>query len=118
MFISFEYVLTTYVAAFLHQLNADHRPGSMAAGCWSVPHVVGLINRYHASPAQTTVDGKALVSTFEGSDWAHNWLHVRNETAAICLVPNWSSLGPHGVAQKLDLIDGACKSIASVPSPC
>ncbi|KAH6617236.1 glycoside hydrolase family 71 protein [Chaetomium tenue] len=79
----------------------------MAAGCWSVPQVVSLINRYHASPAQATIDGKALVSTFEGPDWAHNWLSVRNETPAIYLVPNWSSLGPHGVAHKLDLIDGA-----------
>lgn len=77
-----------------------------------------MINRYHASPAQTTVDSKALVSTFEGSDWAHNWLHVRAETAAICLIPNWSSLGPHGIAHKLDLIDGACKLILSESSLC
>ncbi|KAH6842599.1 glycoside hydrolase family 71 protein [Chaetomium sp. MPI-CAGE-AT-0009] len=79
----------------------------MAAGCWSVPQVVSLINRYQASPAQTIVDGKPLVSTFEGADWAPNWLTVRDETADICLIPNWSSLGPHGVAHKLDLIDGA-----------
>ena len=82
----------------------------MAAGCWSVSQVASLINRYYALPAQTMVDGKALVSTFEGADWAHNWLSVRDETPDICLVPNWSSLGPHGVAQNLDLIDGACKS--------
>ncbi|KAK3294952.1 glycoside hydrolase family 71 protein [Chaetomium fimeti] len=78
----------------------------MAAGYWSVPQVVSLISRYQTSPAQTMVDGKALVSTFEGSDWAPNWLTVRNEIA-ICLIPNWSSLGPHGVAHKLDLIEGA-----------
>ncbi|KAK4153837.1 glycoside hydrolase [Chaetomidium leptoderma] len=79
----------------------------MAAGCWSVPQVVGVINRFKGSPAQMMVDGRPLVSTFEGPDWAPNWPVVRNETGDICLIPDWSSLGPHGVGQRLDLIDGA-----------
>ncbi|KAL2140250.1 hypothetical protein VTI28DRAFT_4039 [Corynascus sepedonium] len=79
----------------------------MAAGNWSVPHVVGFINRYKGSPAQMKVEGKPLVSTFEGPDWATNWPLVRNETGGICLIPDWSSLGPHGVGQCLNLIDGA-----------
>jgi hypothetical protein len=82
---------------------------SMAAGCWSVSQVVDLINRFRESPAQVMVDGKPLVSTFEGPDWAAHWPAVRCQTGDICLIPDWSSLGPHGVGQKLDLIDGACK---------
>ncbi|KAL2129258.1 hypothetical protein VTI74DRAFT_8012 [Chaetomium olivicolor] len=79
----------------------------MAAGCWPVSQVVDLIKRYRGSTAQTLVDGRPLVSTFEGPDWADNWPVVRDETGDIFLMPNWSSLGPYGVGQKLDLIDGA-----------
>ncbi|KAL2265944.1 hypothetical protein VTJ83DRAFT_5296 [Remersonia thermophila] len=79
----------------------------MAAGSWSVPQVVDLIRTYSGSPAQTRVDGLPLVSTFEGPGWAGNWAAVRRETGGICLIPSWSSLGPYGVGQKLDLIDGA-----------
>ena len=82
---------------------------SMAAGCWSVSQVVDLINRFKGSSAQVIVDGKPLVSTFEGPDWAAHWPEVRCQTGDICLIPDWSSLGPHGVGQNLDLIDGACK---------
>lgn len=84
----------------------------MAAGHWPVPYVVDLINRYKSSPAQVMVEGRPLVSTFEGPDWAANWPVVRGQTGDICLIPDWSSLGPHGVGQRLDLIDGACKSLA------
>lgn len=84
----------------------------MAAGCWPVCQVVELINRYKESAAQTNLDGKPFVSTFEGPDWADNWLTVRDQTGGIFLIPDWSSLGPYGVGQKLDLIDGACKSAA------
>jgi glucan endo-1,3-alpha-glucosidase len=79
-----------------------------------VSQVVDLINRYQGSSAQMMVDGRPLVSTFEGPDWASNWPTVRNETGGICLIPDWSSLGPHGVGQRLDLIDGACESIPVV----
>ncbi|KAL2162356.1 hypothetical protein VTH06DRAFT_7269 [Thermothelomyces fergusii] len=98
-----------------HAYRAAERSGcfylfisfDMAAGDWSVPHVVSLINRYQGSSAQMKVEGKPLVSTFEGPDWAPNWPTVRRETGDICLIPDWSSLGPHGVGQRLDLIDGA-----------
>lgn len=81
----------------------------MAAGQWSVPQVVDLINYYRESAAQIKIDGKPLVSTFEGPGWADNWLEVREQTGDIFLIPDWASLGPYGVGQKLDLIDGACK---------
>lgn len=87
----------------------------MAAGEWTVPQVVSLINEFKDSSAQCrVVDGgggsKPLVSTFEGPGWAENWAAVREAVTdgeGIYLVPDWSSLGPHGVREKLDLIDGA-----------
>lgn len=82
---------------------------SMACGEWSVDQVVNLINQYKNSSAQMAVDGKPFVSTFEGPGWADNWGAVRDQTGGIFLVPDWASLGPHGVGEKLDIIDGACK---------
>jgi len=82
----------------------------MAAGNWSVQQVVDLVNTYKNSRAQLKVDGgKPFVSTFEGPGWADNWNAVRQQTGGIFLVPDWSSLGAHGVAGKLGIIDGACK---------
>lgn len=81
----------------------------MAASEWSVQQVVDLINTHKNSPAQMKVDGKAFVSTFEGPGWAGNWNAVRQQTGNIFLVPDWSSLGPHGVGEKLGGIDGACE---------
>lgn len=68
-----------------------------------------LINEFRHAPAQCTVeDGRALVSTFEGPDWADKWAAVREATeGGIYLVPDWSSLGPEGVRRRLDVIDGA-----------
>ena len=71
--------------------------------------VVELVNRYKSSGAQMTVKGDPFVSTFEGPDWADNWAAVRSETGGLFLVPDWSSIGPYGVAEKLDMIDGACE---------
>ncbi|KAK1754285.1 glycoside hydrolase [Echria macrotheca] len=79
----------------------------MACGEWLVPQVVHIINCFKASPAQMKVDGKPFVSTFEGPHWADNWAAVREETGGIFLIPDWSSLGPYGVGERLDAIDGA-----------
>lgn len=81
----------------------------MAAGEWSVPQVISLINDFKDAPAQCKVDDGLLplVSTFEGPAWADRWATVREATGGIFLVPDWSSLGPWGVGHKLDLIDGA-----------
>ena len=86
----------------------------MEAGSWLVPHVVDLINRYKLFPSQMRAEGKPFVSTFEGPGWADNWARVRDETDGIYLIPDWSSLGPHGVGQRLDCIDGACKSTVAL----
>ena len=90
-------------------LPSTNQPShSMACGEWSVDQVVNLVNQYKNSDAQMTVDGEPFVSTFEGPGWADNWSTVRDQTGGIFLVPDWASLGPHGVGQKLDIIDGAC----------
>lgn len=83
----------------------------MAAGEWPVEQVVACINEFKNSPAQCRVNGLPFVSTFEGPQWAENWPAVRQATGGIYFVPDWSSLGPHGVGEKLGLIDGACKSL-------
>ena len=83
--------------------------------------VIRLIGQYNASPAQFRVDDKPFVSTFEGPGWPH-WEEVRSilepstMTGGIFLVPDWSSIGPHGLADKMDLIDGACELWALEPS--
>lgn len=71
--------------------------------------VVSLITAFCDSPVQCKVDGGLpLVSTFEGPGWAENWTAVREGVPrAIFLVPDWSSLGPEGLRQKLEGIDGA-----------
>ncbi|ROV89438.1 hypothetical protein VMCG_10210 [Cytospora schulzeri] len=79
----------------------------MAAGEWSTEQVISLINAFKDSAVYCRVDGSPLVSTFEGPQWAENWGRVREATGGIYLVPDWSSLGPHGVGEKLGLIDGA-----------
>lgn len=81
----------------------------MAAGDWPVEQVVACINEFKGSPAQCRVNGLPFVSTFEGPQWAENWPAVREATGGIYLVPDWSSLGPHGVGERLGLIDGACE---------
>lgn len=81
----------------------------MACGEWSVDKVVAIINQYKNHAAQMTVEGKPFVSTFEGPGWAENWSMVREQTGGIFLVPDWSSIGPYGVGEKVDIIDGACK---------
>lgn len=105
------YAAAGEVSGFVLFLSFD-----MACGEWSVDQVVDLINTHKDSPAQMKVDGKPFVSTFEGPGWAENWREVRGRTGGIFLVPDWSSIGPHGVGEKLDIIDGACKPPATRPT--
>lgn len=79
-------------------------------GKWDVSQVVELVNDYKDETAQVKVNGKPMVQTFEGSAWSSNWASVREQTGGVYLVPNWSSLGPYGLQDYLDVIDGACKS--------
>ncbi|KAI5459642.1 glycoside hydrolase family 71 protein [Mariannaea sp. PMI_226] len=76
-------------------------------GQWDVSQVVELVNDYKNDAAQVKVNGKPMVQTFEGHAWSSNWASVRSQTGGIFLVPNWSSLGPNGLADYLNDIDGA-----------
>jgi len=72
--------------------------------------VVGYLNQYKDSPAHFRVDNKPMVSTFEGVNNIWDWAHggpVRNLVGDIHFVPDWSSLGPEGIKQHLDKIEGA-----------
>ena len=81
-----------------------------AASSWSADQVVARVEQFRDSPAQFKIGGLPLVSTFEGVDWGlENWGTVREQTGGIHLIPDWSSLGPQGVAGRLDAIDGACE---------
>lgn len=55
----------------------------MAASSWTVDQVVQLVNQYKGASSQLKVNGKPLVSTFEGPGWADNWSSVRSATGDI-----------------------------------
>lgn len=74
---------------------------------WEPSVVAEWISQYKDSPAQFHVDGKPFVSTFEGVPFADQWPAVEAQTGDLYLVPDWSSIGPDGVSQHFDKIDGA-----------
>lgn len=81
-----------------------------AADGWTVESIANLTQRFIDEPAQYKVDGKPVVSTFEGVGFAREWRRVREKVpGGVYFLPDWSSLGPEGVGKKLDLIDGACE---------
>lgn len=82
-----------------------------AASTWDVAGVVARVNQFKDDASQFRIGGVPVVSTFEGTDWADNsgnWAAVRDQTGGIYLIPDWSSFGPDKIAEKLDVIDGAC----------
>lgn len=63
------------------------------------------------------VNGKPLVSTFEGtsSDQVNAWPSIRNSVpGGLYLVPDWTSLGPSGI--NTNLIDGAFSWVSAFRS--
>ncbi|RSL46654.1 hypothetical protein CEP53_010246 [Fusarium sp. AF-6] len=105
----------TWTLTQLHQAYAAAEAASFGmflsfdqqTSSWDSPAVVDLINTFKDSSAQVKRDGKPLVSTFEGPGWADQWAGVREQTGGIFLVPDWSSLGPNGLRDKLSVVDGA-----------
>jgi glucan endo-1,3-alpha-glucosidase len=76
---------------------------------WNVDNIANYTNAFKGEKAQFKVDGKPLVSTFEGPNFAESWKEVRKKVDGdIYLMPDWASLAPEGVGKKRDLIDGAC----------
>ncbi|KAK4443043.1 glycoside hydrolase [Podospora aff. communis PSN243] len=81
--------------------------GGPAGHAWNVSSVAGLIGEFKGEDAQYLVDGKPLVSTFEGTAFVDDWDAVRKEVdGGIYFVPDWSSMGPEGVGRVRDRIDG------------
>ncbi|KAM7213376.1 glycoside hydrolase [Rhypophila decipiens] len=80
-----------------------------APGDWTVDTIVNLTETFKDEPAQFKVDGKPLVSTFEGGEFIDGWKEVRKRVDGdIYFVPDWSGLGPQKIKeQAYDLIDGA-----------
>jgi len=78
-----------------------------ATGNWTVESVASLINDFRDEPAQFKVNGKPLVSTFEGFGFAEKWKDVRRKVPGdIYFVPDWSSLGYEGIQNVTNEIDG------------
>ncbi len=92
-----------------------------AHGGWNIDTISNLTNEFKDEPAQFKVDGKPLVSTFEGVGFTDGWKQVRTKVPGdIYFVPDWSSMGPHGVEKVLDQIEGHCwfSPRSSIPTVC
>ncbi|KAK3388486.1 glycosyl hydrolase family 71-domain-containing protein [Sordaria brevicollis] len=75
---------------------------------WDVDYIANLTNTFKDEPAQFKVDGKPLVSTFEGVEFVEGWREVRKRVdGGIVFVPDWSSIGPEGVRERVGEVDGA-----------
>lgn len=81
-----------------------------AQGPWSSQAVVNTIRTYANSPAQFTVNGLPLVSTFEGTAKASDWATIRQSTP-LFLVPEWTSIAPNDFKSSDEqYVDGVCRS--------
>jgi glucan endo-1,3-alpha-glucosidase len=84
--------------------------GGTVGKAWNASSVAGLIGEFKGEDAQYLVDGKPLVSTFEGTDFLDGWDAVRREVdGGIYFMPDWSSMGPEGIGRVKDRIDGHCE---------
>ena len=83
-------------------LSFDYATG----GPWSAGRVIDMVNTYKTSSAQFYYQDKPLVSTFEGTQSKGDWPHIKDATGCFFL-PTWTSLGPNGISDALDVVDGA-----------
>lgn len=79
---------------------------------WTPDDIIDILTTYGTNDAHFQVDGKPMVSTFEGTrdEDIHSWPDIRSRVAEIIgdiyLVPDWESRGPEGF--DMDLVDGTC----------
>ncbi|CZT16887.1 related to mutanase [Ramularia collo-cygni] len=77
---------------------------------WTSGEIVNVLNDYGKNGAHFQVDGKPMVSTFEGTrdedinSWPGIRSSVRDTIGDIYLVPDWDSRGPNGF--DISLVDG------------
>ncbi|CCC12102.1 hypothetical protein SMACR_05840 [Sordaria macrospora] len=88
-------------------LSFDFAGGGFARS-WDVDYIANLTNTFKDEPAQFKIDGKPFVSTFEGVDFRERWMEVRKKVeGGIVFVPDWSSVGPEGLRERVGDVDGA-----------
>ncbi|KAL3469843.1 glycosyl hydrolase family 71-domain-containing protein [Aspergillus californicus] len=83
-------------------ISFDYESG----GPWPSERVIALINRYKDRPAQYYYKGGPLVSTFEGVGSSDDWPGIKSATGCV-FIPDWTSLGPYGLQNVYDKVDGA-----------
>ncbi|PYH98406.1 hypothetical protein BO71DRAFT_406224 [Aspergillus ellipticus CBS 707.79] len=96
------YAAAEKVGNFTLFLSFDYESG----GAWPEDRVIATINKYKSSSAQQYYEGKPFVSTFGGSSSASDWSSIKS-SADCYFVPSWTDLGPTGITEYLDVIDGA-----------
>lgn len=75
---------------------------------WDATGVKQVLTTYANHPAYFRYNNKAYVSTFEGTDNINDWPGIKSAIpGGVFFVPDWTSLGPTGVAAHFDVIDGA-----------
>ena len=80
-----------------------------AQGPWSTQAVINTIRTYANSRGQFKVNGLPLVSTFEGTSKASDWVTIRHSTP-LFLVPEWTSIAPSDFKSSDEqYVDGVCK---------
>lgn len=78
-------------------------------GPFDKDEVIKYVNQYTTSAAHFKVDGKPLVSTFEGPAKSSDWITIKSETGCFFL-PDWSSAGAKGA---LSLTPGVVDGLMS-----
>lgn len=87
---------------------------------WTSGDIVNVLNSYGKNGAHFQVDGKPMVSTFEGTrnEDINSWPGIRSSVSGtigdIYFVPDWDSKGPNGF--DINLVDGVCMSKQSLPN--
>ncbi|KAF9885632.1 hypothetical protein FE257_012723 [Aspergillus nanangensis] len=77
-----------------------------SGGPWPVDRVISIVNTYKGRKSQFQYSGKPLVSTFEGCGNTGDWPQIKNATGCM-FIPCWTSMGPEGIRNFQDTIDGA-----------
>ncbi|KAE8351746.1 glycosyl hydrolase family 71-domain-containing protein [Aspergillus coremiiformis] len=78
----------------------------LSGGAWPADRVITIINAYKNRTSQFHYKGKPLVSTFEGVGNTGDWPKIKATTGCF-FVPCWTSMGPAGIRNVLNDIDGA-----------
>ncbi|KAB8234666.1 glycosyl hydrolase family 71-domain-containing protein [Aspergillus alliaceus] len=78
----------------------------LSGGPWPADRAITIINAYKNRKAQYYYKGKPLVSTFEGVGNSGDWPSIKAATGCL-FIPSWTSMGPAGIRNVLDDVDGA-----------